>query len=162
MELYEYKPSEAPAQEKPAVVETKKKDPNVEERSVNATLAFEKFAGKIFNGSEVLKATTRSEFKHSSNPRFESPLERYNRIKADCAEFEAELRALASDAKDATVGDATQAILKDMAKTTSDIDALINNETIRRLIETPARPAKAAPTDPGLSELLKRLQQVCV
>eukprot|EP00808_Paulinella_micropora_P009345 g48211.t1 len=84
-------------------LESKQSEDVVSEK-INPLLAFEAFAGKIFEGKDryLQLSSNRTEFSHeilpTSKQHFETPLDRYNRLKSEVEAFQKDMAILQKEA----------------------------------------------------------------
>ena len=176
MECFEYEPEEkAPLAGLKADAKHMAKEPNTERGSVSnhslkPSMAFETFAGKMYmgslqNGTEISSSpftTGRSEFSYDALPiskrHLESPLDRFNRLKAEVDAFAQEMKQL--KAEEAQRGPASEVEgLQDMSSQISG-DLLLMKKQLTALEESHGNILKGSgngsthPSDDRFKELL--------
>jgi chromosome segregation ATPase len=117
-----------------------KKNEDIVEMELRPQLAFEKFAGKVFDPrvGEAAPSPLRpaaSEFvslPHSER-RFESPFERFMRLKDELASFQKDLQALAEASKvsDQSTAQAAAALTRELAAMEQSVAAMSSNQAFR-------------------------------
>lgn len=145
MEFFESNPDDETPEAVPAT--ERKKNEDVIEEEFKPSLAFEKFAGKVydttasdFSDSSIRKISSRRgdyNTLRQNKQKMETPMERYNRLKSEMQEFQEELAAIATqaDAKNDAVGDVSKAVSADLSKLEGELGTVLQDKRLAPFLE---------------------------
>ena len=164
----------------------RKKNEDVLQLDLKPSLAFAKFAGKIYDsrlaadGSSSSSSTAPSAAKvqplpfarppspsafsttaSSSASPFESPIDKFNRLKREVATFRSDLAALANeDGSDGDVGELAALLDRELGKLDEQLTGLSGEGAVRKLLADGQHSGDTSDsTAPLVSQLIQRLQQ---
>lgn len=144
MEVFESHPEKEHSEAVKAVPE-RKADEHVVHHNLQPVLAFEQFAGKLFDPTGQLSdnsvrayirhtTSSRAEYSSSSKPYFESPFERYNRLKNEMAQFEQDMKELVGEASSGPAGEVAQFMFKDLSGLSGRLSELVSSSAVQRVL----------------------------
>lgn len=133
------------------------KSDDVDTNNLRPQLAFEQFAGKVYSRSaaEFADGDLRGKLRQVSSQRaefvsfppseqiFESPLERFNRLKEEIAQFQQDMQVLSGKAasKDDAPANVSIAISKELSKLETDLGSMVHNKAFRTFLDPSYRDA---------------------